>query len=64
MDKSLRVVGVISVLSKTNRKNPLTLHFTVNRYRKDYPEVVRQLERKGQLRSYEDSLFRSCFKKW
>ncbi|MGP9042126.1 hypothetical protein [Cytobacillus kochii] len=62
-----RIVGVIAVKSCSDNKrkfNPYTLAFTVSRARKDFNQVVSQMEHNGILPTYEQSLFYSCFKKW
>lgn len=62
-----RPVGVIAVRSKRSKPgdfNPLVIFFTVNHYRKDYNQVVEQVNKKAQLPKYEQSLFDSCFKNW
>lgn len=64
-----RLVGVIAVKSKNESKkgfNPYVLFFTVSPYRKDYNQVVDQIEqcKKARLPRYAQSLFHSCFKNW
>jgi hypothetical protein len=62
-----RLVGVIAVRPKgikTHDFNPLIIRFVVNRYRKDFNQVVDQTDRKTKLPRYEESLFNSCFKYW
>lgn len=60
------LVGVISrkPIESTNDFNPLTIYWTVNKLRKDYPETARQHRRKGNLSRYSQSLFDNCFRNW
>lgn len=61
------VVGEIAVLAeqdKGRKYNPNRILWTVNRNRKDYFKVAEQVDRKGSLSPYGQSLFDSCFKNW
>ncbi|XJZ25976.1 hypothetical protein ACF5W4_11240 [Bacillota bacterium Lsc_1132] len=61
-----RRVGVIAAW----KEGPYiaTILWTVNRYRKDYGEVLKQQEKQeangGKLVPYSESLFNSMFKNW
>lgn len=65
--KPSRRIGVIARQSKDHirgRFNPLVLFWSVNGYRKDYKEVLKQSRRPGRLPKYEQSLFDHTFRKW
>lgn len=46
------------------RYNPLVLFWSVNGYRKDYEQVLKQSARSTRLPPYEQLLFDHTFRKW
>lgn len=62
-----RVVGVFGVTPTDlppNKVNPLVIHLVVSPYRKDYRQVVKQLNKKPTFSRFGQSLLDSCFKNW
>ncbi|MCY9198087.1 hypothetical protein MOE86_15520 [Bacillus atrophaeus] len=65
--KPSRRVGVIARKPRDHIKgqyNPLVLYWSVNGYRKDYKQVLKQTRRSTRLPRYEQSLFDHTFRKW
>jgi hypothetical protein len=66
-NKPGKLVGIIAVQPegfKEGDYNPLVLNWVVSPHRRDFNQVVDQMETSGKLPDYEASLFESCFKGW